>query len=65
MIYFEEKEKVRILLNNSNQKNRPHIKYNNVIGEIIEQQGKAYKIKVCFKKKIFKPIVTIDHLRKI
>jgi ribosomal protein L21E len=65
MKYFLENEKVRILINPRNQKSRLHIKYHNVIGTILNQQGKAYKVSVCFNRRVFLPIITIDNLHKV
>jgi len=55
-------DKVRITKNKSNQKNKFHPKYINQIGEIIEKQGSFFKLKICFKRKFFFPLISPDQL---
>jgi len=54
--------KIRIIRNKRNQKNKFHIKYQNAVGQILSKQGKSFKVKVCFSKKIFTPIISEDQL---
>ena len=65
MQQFENGEKVAIVIDPSAHHGMPHPRYHGITGEIIDQQGKAYVVKIKDKRKIKHIIALPEHLRNI